>query len=300
MALTERLSFFEDFLSHYDTGAEARQALLSAAQTLAVTREEETATLLSRIEEENFRFKLSEAEREALALGTGLSRYTVDFCLLGLLLEPLHERYVTAGDSETLFYETMEDLIFKLRECLAVKGVAGTFVIGWYSGLFRRDIFRFGRLEFQKDILHFKGTEEDKKKLPVAPDTPALSLHIPSAGALTREAREDSYARAYDYFESYRCGGLLPIQCDSWLLYPDNKNIFPACRNMVDFLSDFDYLVGDPTENFSDAWRVFGRDANDLASLPTDTRLRSAIATHLRAGGKMGKGYGIRFQSRGK
>ena len=56
----------------------------------------------------------------------------------------------------------------------------------------------------------------------------------------------------------------------------------------------FDTVTDTHTEEFSDAWRVFGKPLCDsTASLPADNSLRRSFISYINEGGSFGYGHGI-------
>ncbi len=285
--------FVRDFLDRYDVPADVKNILLTAKKKLLTEFPAQMDAVFFVHDALNYDIGKSEGLRRAIAEVSGIPFYTVNFVVLLMETERLYPRFLAHGWPEAVFYDTMEDLIYKLRECLTVKGVAGTFVEWWYTIFFRLELVKLGRLEYQ---IASAGTDYEKDGVTVRKEDKVLSIHIPSAGPLTPELVTESYRMAYDFFPEYRNNGALPVKCSSWLLYPANREIFPDCRNMIAFLGGFDIYSSAETERFNDAWRVFGAKA-DLPpeELPRDTALRRAIADHLQRGGKMGVGNGFRL-----
>ena len=84
------------------------------------------------------------------------------------------------------------------------------------------------------------------------------------------------------------------FMCGSWLLYPGHEEFLPKNLNILRFMHDFEIIESREKENFDDAWRVFGRYADEKPeNLPTDTALRRAYAERLRAGKPTGYGVGV-------
>ena len=69
-------------------------------------------------------------------------------------MEKVYEEYLNSDDrvvaiDDTIFYNTMLDLRYKLEECKLVHNQIGTFVPKWYKGFFEMKIFALGRLQFE-------------------------------------------------------------------------------------------------------------------------------------------------------
>lgn len=223
-----------------------------------------------------------------------LSRYTVNFVFLMLRSQQMLEDFIKEGYGEALFYETIKDLAYKLEECRQVKGVLGNFVPFWYSIFYELKLFMLGRLAYERAI--YKGPEQTVDGLHLIPGMTVLSVHIPSGLPFTRTLREESYQRAYHFFEEERKNGPLICVCDSWLMWPQLADILPPHLNLVDFIKEWHIYEIEETEDFPDAWRVFGQeDIKDVQSLEVKTSLQKAIAGWLQEGKKTVIGKGIKI-----
>ncbi|MGN0478244.1 MAG: hypothetical protein ACI4GO_02305, partial [Hominenteromicrobium sp.] len=128
----------------------------------------------------------------------------------------------------------------------------------------------------------------------IHPGDTVYNMHIPSCGPLTRAARIDSYKKAYDFYKDKLGGKPMVFACESWLLFPGNREILPPTLNMVDFISDFYIYKSEEYEEFYDKWRVFGKDFEKPdAELPEDTTQRRCFKAWLLAGKKTGGGEGV-------
>ncbi|HII79717.1 MAG TPA: DUF5596 domain-containing protein [Methanosarcina sp.] len=64
------------------------------------------------------------------------------------------------------------------------------------------------------------------------------------------------------------------------------------------FMDNFSYIKGYNRKEFTDSWRIFGKDAGKPpVDLPRDTSLQKAFAEYLEKGGTPGVGYGILFST---
>ena len=221
----------------------------------------------------------------------GVHTYTLDLLFLLLCTGYLEEKYRAKGILEEKFTETMQDLKYKLDECMEIKHVFGTFVVGWYDLFFRGDLMSFGRLQIRTVAYNnapftVSGTEIKEGDM-------VLDCHIPSSGPLTREALLDSYRRIYDWYPEYRIGNVLPIRCGSWLLYPEYDEVFACSKNISEFRSHFTVNSKHEQEEFVDCWRVFGVDAEHVEDLPEKTSLQRAFKAYMKKGGTFGGGNGF-------
>ena len=62
---------------------------------------------------------------------------------------PLHQEYQKRGLPESIYWETLQDLRYKLLECYALYGEWGTFVPDWYRRFYICERFALGRLQYE-------------------------------------------------------------------------------------------------------------------------------------------------------
>ncbi len=220
--------------------------------------------------------------------------HTMSMLLLLLCADPLFNLYQKRGLSESLYWDTMKDLTYKLNECHQVYGIWGVFVRNWYPGFYELSRFALGRMqyeysEFELDHFEWNGirvTKGDK----------VINMHIPSCGSFTEDIRLDSYKKAYEFYKKDFGDKPIPMVCSSWLLFPEHRKILSEDSNIRGFMNDFSYIVGELDDKFEDGWRVFG---SDFMKAPKDwprkTTLQKAYGDHIDMGGKTGSGYGVFF-----
>ncbi len=204
--------------------------------------------------------------------------------------------YGQMGRDEELFWDTFTDMRYKALECKEVKGVWGIFVAEWYRKFFTGDIVKLGRLEFENNHYYYDLPYSFKDVQLFKSESIAVkSVHIPGAPEpFDKEARLDSYRKAYEFFKDELKGGPMICICHSWLLYPEYKGILSPKSNIVSFMGDFDVFASHDQEHFEDGWRVFA-DKSHLPhkKLPENTSLQRAFKNHLINEGKVGCGYGV-------
>ncbi len=200
----------------------------------------------------------------------------------------LEEKYSRAQISKEVYWETMQDFVFRVRECQEVYGFTGIFVAYWYWIFCNLSLHKIGDLEFEKTVADF---EYNAKGVQVKKGDPILAMHIPPKFKMSKETITQALKQSYEY---YSLQGTVAYQCDSWLLYPDFEKVFIQGGNIMQFRSFFEVLHAVDHETFEDCWRVFkvGK-IEDLNALPTDTRLQRNILKHLKDGGKTGDGFGV-------
>ena len=226
------------------------------------------------------------------AASTGVHEYTAELLVYMMLSKSLLERYRERGIDETVFWNSMLDLRYKLEECKAVKGVKGSFVAGWFEGFFDLTRFALGRLQFE--LVPF-GYHYEKDGSVLTPDSRVINVHIPRTGTPLLPAEcEQAYKQAAAFFAN-SLGGNIAFVCHSWLLYPENEAILTEKSNIVRFMKRYEVIHWETDKNKADLWRLFDTDESHPDRLPTDTTARRLYAEHIRKGGKLGWGYGVFF-----
>lgn len=217
----------------------------------------------------------------------GVSRYTAELLIFICLSQRTEELYRQNGIDESIFHNSMLDLKYKLDECKKVKGVCGSFVAWWFGGFFELERFALGRLQFE--IVSFG---ENYKEL--TPLSKVINVHIPrTLTPLSKAECDRAYAMAEDFFKD-KTGKTYDFVCDSWLLYPENREILDKNSNVYRFMSEYEIVKWGINEDDRDLWRLFDTDEKDPYKLPHDTSMRRRYIEHLKKGGKTGWGYGLR------
>ncbi len=288
-------AYLQSFLKEFFFDVEDAERLTAAFARLCAHKDAwerfSRATALYREEPVCDHARLIGLADEAAGL-CGIHEYTAELLLYMVLSETLRERYRERGIDDALFYDTMCDLRYKLEECKAVKGIVGTFVASWFAGFFELTRFAVGRLQFE--VVPFDATyEKDGKRL--SPDSRVINVHIPRDGTPLDAARcEEAYRRAAAFFCPQITGDIAFV-CYSWLLYPELKTILPENSNIVRFASRYELVRWGISKDNPDLWRLFDTDERHPDRLPQDTTARRCVAAHLKAGGKLGWGYGVFF-----
>ena len=222
---------------------------------------------------------------------SGVHPYTATLLIHILMSKRLRELYSENGLDYVIFKDTVLDLKWKLLECKAVKGIVGISTFRWFEGFYRLERFALGRLQFEllaakcdyeKNGIHLKNGYST-----------VINVHIPRTGEpIDKESCDASYDAARKFFKKMT-GEDLHFVCRSWLLFPENKKIIPEKSNVYRFMSEYDIVSFE--YNFGeDLWRLFDTEEKNPEKLPTDTTLRRVYVEHLKNGGRVGEGYGIK------
>ena len=220
-------------------------------------------------------------------------KYSLHLLFLLYCSEELKNRYINKGLDISLYYNLIYDITYKLHECEKVHNIMGTDSFNWFHNHFLITLFALGRFQYNKGVFH-SDKEYRCGDVCVKPGDPVYYIHIPSSGGMPEEERLRSYKMAYEFFGCNN-GNNIILVCESWLLYPQNRFIFPEDSNLMGFFSDFDIISSvEPLVPFRNAWRVFNKDyTGDTSVLPRETTLQKNYIKWLDAGNKVGNGYGI-------
>ncbi|MBP3313722.1 MAG: DUF5596 domain-containing protein [Oscillospiraceae bacterium] len=223
---------------------------------------------------------------------TALHPFTVDLVVFLCMTKHLRKVYEENGISLQIYRDSVLDLKWKLEECKIVKGICGSFVAHWFAGFFNLTRFCLGRLQFELRPIPFDYEKNGRKF--IKDESLVIKVHIPRTGApMDKESCDKAYAQAREFFRD-KVGENPAFLCDSWLLYPENKKILSPQSNTYRFLLEYD-VVSWRTNTGEDLWRLFDTDEKNPARLPTDTSFRARYVEHLKKGGRVGLGIGIKL-----
>lgn len=228
---------------------------------------------------------------QKIAAIVNIHTYTIELLAFMCMSKHLKTLYEEKNIDMQIFTDSMLDLKWKLEECKAVKGICGSFVAWWFPGFFNMTRYALGRLQFE--IVKFE-RNYDKNGVKLTPDSRVINVHIPRTGTpMDKESCDKAYAQAREFFKD-EVGENCPFICYSWLLYPENKTILSPKSNTYRFMSEYD-VIESVNNNGDDLWRLFDTDEKDPNKLPTDSSFRRAYVEHLKKGGKVGEGLGVKI-----
>jgi len=252
---------------------------------------EEILNLVKLYEESGFDNKKFEKNREAVAEKSGQNIDVLNLVYLLCAAYGLKERYLKKGYTEEMFLNAIKDLKYKSGVNKTKTGILGISGHDWTDWIFSMKTLPLGRLQYQKQANWF-----DKpytyKDITINPGDDIYYVHIPEAGPLTKESREESYKMAYKYLD--KVDGKVYLACNSWLLCDKNPEILGEDNNTVSFMRDFDVFEGFVREADDNMWRIFGYDYDGKPeNLPRNTKMQQKIADWYLKGGHLGIGRGF-------
>ncbi|MCH5349591.1 MAG: hypothetical protein J1E40_09725 [Oscillospiraceae bacterium] len=223
---------------------------------------------------------------------TKVHDYTVELLVFMCMTKHLKSVYSEKGLDMQIYKDSVLDLKWKLEECKLVKGICGSFVSPWFCGFFDLTRFALGRLQFEI-ITTWQDYEKNGVKLE-RDKSKVINVHIPRTGTpLDKDSCDSAYAQAREFFKE-QVGENCPFVCYSWLLYPENKDILPPHTNIYRFMSEYD-IVGWEVNYGEDLWRLFDTEEKNPHRLPADSSVRRCYVEHLKRGGRVGCGFGVRL-----
>ncbi len=224
----------------------------------------------------------------------GIHSYQAQMIFYIVLIPCLRAKYVEKNIPMSIFRDSMADLRCKLYECYNVYGIWGSFVAVWFSRFFNFTLYGIGRLEFVPYGMEFDF--ESQKNGFIAKGEPVIDVHIPSKGRLPHDEVIASYKAALDFFKNHLHLSPRAFVCESWMLFPKHREIIPECRNIIDFMNDYELTELLPGEGMGDLWRIFNtNDYSDISKLPRDTYMQRQYADFLMSGGIADGAKGIFF-----
>ncbi|MBQ2967356.1 MAG: DUF5596 domain-containing protein [Clostridia bacterium] len=221
---------------------------------------------------------------------TDVNLFTANMIFLLMLTPKLHSRYKEKNIADDIFFDTMQDLKYKLFECMNMHGVWGTFVPDWYMGIFAMECFKLGRLEYQKGY----ALETDKLDGIKRIGDRIFRCHIPSCGPLSEEDVKASLKQAKEFFKDELKGETFVLCCGSWLLYPPVVNKLKDSSNIKKFYQLFTIHTEEERPENPDFWRIFNEPYSPDAvnRIQPKGHVQETVLSHLKEGGTLGAGRG--------
>ena len=231
-----------------------------------------------------------EAILETAAEFSGVPRFTVDMIFFLLCAPTMHRNFAAKGVDDAIFWASLCDLRYKLNECKNLHGYFGSFTKNWFPRFLRAEGFALGRLQYE--LKPFSG---EKYGTYLQNGDTVCNCHIPSSGRLLLPDVLDSLRRAYDFYVSERKDGVLPVTCNSWMLYPPLIERLPESSNIRRFYELFDVISTKAQEHNRDFWRIFSLPftPENLQAAPENSSLQRTVKAFLQEGNHLGAGLGV-------
>lgn len=193
------------------------------------------------------------------------------------------KEYQTRGIAPKIYIDTFRDIALWCDNCKREFQEWGIDEISWLRFHICLEVFRLGRLAFQKIAL-----QEDIPSQQLRKGDPVIEVHVAQGEPLRYEDCILSFKQAllfYDLQEAVFWG-------ESWLLHPDLKLLATPHSNLVRFQDFFTIYDVDETSRQGEM-RVFGFVSDDVESYPENTSLQRSLKHYLKLHGNFGMGKGI-------
>lgn len=272
-----------------DFSEDAVSALMAAEKVLE--HEKTAAALFAECREQLFSGSVDPwPALDALAEQARLHPFTVHQLFLIFCAGETEKRYREAGLSETLYWDSMKDLKYKMEETYRVYGIWGTYCGPWLAGFLLQKRFCLGRLQFEILPSEFR---YELAGHTLKPHDPVVNVHIPSFGRLAYADVLDAYGRAATFFGHLFPDGAIWFHCETWMLDPEVNALLPE-GNMKRFSADFDIVHAFVDPNQDDRYRVFDLPKSvPVAEYPETNTLQRRLKAWLLEGNTMGVGFGL-------
>lgn len=227
--------------------------------------------------------------------------------LVYAFLPTVWDRYKEKNIPEEIFWDTMTDIKIWIDDHRARTDEDGLFELHWIMHHMNLNIFKVGRLQYQKLIWYFK-TTYNKNGVKIGLGDKFINMHIPRGAKLDYDECVKSLEMAKEFFATY-----FPefpnnkYACHSWLLYPGNKNFMPEGSNILKFASLYDIIEEneDPEsaylwlygQKFKNAELIKNRketgNYGHLDELPQKSSLQKSTINFIKNGGIFGEALGV-------
>ncbi len=290
--------YINSFFDEYDFPQEARDELICVYDKIQTNG---IWNLLSKYideynEKDTLQWDAAADEFTKMSKEQGVHEYSVNMIFLICLTKHAKELYEKKGLSCEVYKETFNDLKCKLFECHNVYGIWGNAALKtWYGRFFELNLFAFGRFQFEKSKF-WDAKEYVVDGRCIKKDDLIINIHIPSSGKpVTKDAIDDSFAKAYEFYKDLFEDKVVLFTLRSWLLNPEHREFLPQNSNILNLL-DYFKIISYTSPHWGDWWRIFNKEYNDnLDEMPSDTSLQRAYIDWVKKGNSPCYGRGVLF-----
>ncbi len=227
--------------------------------------------------------------------------------LVYAFLPTVWDRYKEKGICEEIFWDTMSDIKIWIIDHKDRTNEDGLYELHWIMHHMNLNIFKIGRLQYQKLFWYYK-TPYSKDGNKINFGDKIINMHISRGEKLDFEACEKSLQMAKEFFTKY-----FPeypnnkFMCHSWLLYPHNRDFMPENSNILKFQKLFEIVESKESPQQTYLW-LYGKKFKtaDLMKnkketgsygyvdkIPQKSSLQKSTAEYIKNGGTFGEGLGV-------
>lgn len=227
--------------------------------------------------------------------------------LVYAFLPTLWDGYKEKNIPEEIFFDTMTDIKIWIDDHRARTDEDGLYELNWIMHHMNMNIFKIGRLQFQK-FFWYAQSAQDKNGVKFNFGDKIINVHIPRGEKLDYDACKESITKSREFFKEY-----FPdfpndkYMCYSWLLYPGNKNFMPQDSNILKFQSLFEIVAEREEPQATYLWLYGVKIKNSdllknkketgnygfIDRLPQKSSLQKSTIEYIKNGGTFGNGIGV-------
>lgn len=287
------IEVIQTFCEEYDYPPQVCEALLHAYKLVAA--DEKATALLKQNEQMLWQDQFSKIGDDLIRLDkiaemVGEHPYIIHLLFFVLCAPKTKQLYIQRGIPLDIYRSSMLAVKWKMQKTYPLYGVWGSGWAAWFRPFFQLRRFGIGRLEFE---LFPSMMDYQKGDVLICKGDPVINVHIPAAGPLNHDAVVESYQKAAAFFTGAFPSGVIPFQCNSWLLYPPVSEMVPK-GNLWAFSSDYEIIAVEDESKEDDRWRVFHVPETVPVELyPERTSLQRRLKAWLLEGHTMGSGVGM-------
>ncbi len=233
----------------------------------------------------------------------------VKLSLIYAFLPEVKSRYEKKDISDEIFFDTMSDIKIWIDDCRDNLHKVGLDELNWIQHHMNLDIFKIGRLQYQKAICYIpKSYEKNGEKINFGDKI--LNVHIPRGEKLDISECEQSFVEAQKFFAKYFPE--MPnnkFMCISWLLYPENEKYMTPGSNIMKFPELFKVVwkLEEPAGAYRWLFSVRYKNRDMLKNkrktgsygftenLPQNSSLQKRAIEYIKNGGSLGEGFGVKI-----
>ncbi len=213
--------------------------------------------------------------------------------------------YEKLGIDDKVFYATMDDIRIWIDDHKQRTNEDGLYEFNWIWLHLSLNIFKLGRLQFQK-FYYYNKTPYNKNGKSLKLGDKVLNVHIPRGEKLDISECEKSVENAKvffkKYFPSYANDKFI---CHSWLLYSENSKYMNENSNILKFGKMFDIVSEKESPEQALLWLFGYKTKNrellknksekgvylDTSILKCDTNLQKSAIEYINGGGTLGDAF---------
>lgn len=230
-------------------------------------------------------------------------------CLVYAFLPEVKNRYEKKGIGDKIFFDTMDDIKIWIDDCRDNLHKTGLDELNWIMHHMNMNIFKIGRLQYQK-MFYYSKTPYKKDGEEIKFGDKIWNVHIARGEKLTPEACNESFKAAQkfikEFFPEYPDNKFM---CHSWLLFSENEKFMPAGSNILKFSELWDITGRHEYPESAYRWLFGVRYKNKILlknkkkkgnygcteHLPQNTAMQKNCIEYILKGGTLGDGFGIKI-----